>query len=704
MDGESLRQMEKCLNEKMSDYIRIRGGIGGSGSTDASTTIIIPPEESSTSYSRLCDEDNTPVVDAEFYNSVVIDYYSIILGWCEVAESICQAQWTLNSTVQGFATSDVTTTSTAKLAKDELAVEDTSSLTEEAADTKEEEDLLSKYEDAMCRAMRHLDSLEGLYRTNGSSSNSSIDPSTRMIEKEVLIPSQEESERGMKVVDDFASFMGKIFFGPKPDLSITVNNDDKSASTKQKDVNPGLLDSDGQPRINSKARNRDVQLITSLYEHIILAHHSSHCFGGKVQRKSTQKSNQLLKKWIPLYCCSSSSKPSSEISSISKTANHPRNDMKTLHETIHPGNEYEDLGARNIFHTVIRQNAELTSSIEGVKRAEYWLSSMHSLAQAGCSNCAPDVDTYNLVLLGYCNLCKTVLPSNRSNNSIGDKSAMARRRQFIIEAVERVLLQLVECNEASCNANITSLNLALSALAKAGRHSPKSICQKTSSLLLKLMGEEQYRNLVKIESHDAFINESSIEFMDDLIVGSSNSNRITSGTSSKLHLEPNLDTYHWLVDIYSTSSDVENTMRSLSLLRKMIRIRNKESQTASASFAPSTGTHCKVLRALLSKVDDLSVGSIAKIAKEMTQSLDSMVLHGSSFPNQIVYLSLLELWQKSRAPEAGQYAEEILSRMEISGMYQNDLKISSGPYFIALSCWLTSAMAGRSDAAERAYR
>ena len=218
------------------------------------------------------------------------------------------------------------------------------------------------------------------------------------------------------------------------------------------------------------------------------------------------------------------------------------------------------------------------------------------------------------------------------------------------------------------------------------------------------MGEEKYRKLVQIESHDDIINESSIEFMDDLNLGSSDSHWITSDAVSKLHLEPNLDTYHWLVDIYSTSSEIENTMRSLSLLRKMIQIRNKELQTASASFAPSTGTHSKVLRALLSKVDDLSDSAIAKIAREMTQSLDSMVLHGSSFPNHIVYFSLLQLWQKSRSPEAGQCAEEILSRMEISGMYQNDLKIVSGPYFIALSCWLTSAMAGRSDAAERAYR
>jgi hypothetical protein len=696
MDVESLRQLENSLNEKMSEYIRIHGGSGSGSGSECESTATVAAASATTSATTV----NTPVVvipmDKEFYHSVVMEYHAIILGWCEVAESICLAQQEQRRIV--------------------LNAKVSSSFTEEGTDGEDEEDdekaveevdLLSRYEDAMCRAMRHLDSLESLYRTNGSGGGGNIiDPSKRMMEREMTagegLPGREaEGPRGMTVMDDIAS-MGNIFFGPKRDTAITVTGDSSSISKQQQ------LDSD--------KKNSDVHLITSLYEHILLAHHSSSfCFGGKVQRKSTNKSNQLLKKWITLYCCSSSS-PSSlplEITSKSTTNllpdtvdNHPRNHMQKSHGTIHSDEDEDKLGARNIFHTVLRQNIDLSNTIEGVKQAEYWLSSMHSLSQVGYSNCAPDVDAYNLVLLGYCNLCKTILSSNRSNNSnVDDKRAIARRRQFIVEGVERVLLQLAECKDESCRVNITSLNLALNAIAKAGRHSPDSNCQTTNSLLLKLLGEEKYLRLVQIESHDEFNSNPPKECVGDPKLGLSDSTSTGSDAPTPiLNLEPNLDTYHWLVDIYSNSTDITNTMRSLSLLRKMIQIRNRESQTSSASFAPSTGTHCKVLRALLARVDDLSEYSIANIAKEMTQNLDSMVLYGSSLPNHVVYLYLLQLWQKSRSPEAGQYAEEILSRMEISEMYQNDLKISSGPYFIALSCWLTSAIAGRSDAAERAYR
>lgn len=645
--------MENSLNEKMSEYIKNRGLVGCGTTTGAPTTT----SEDSSSVQLF--QDNTIVMDVDFHNSLVTDYHQIILGWCEVAESICATQRILNST---------TTPPPSKAATATTKVADEDAITVEAKDAGEEVDLLPKYEDAMCRAMRHLDSLEGLYRTNGS-----VDPSPRM-EKEKAeggLLNRDKEERGMTVIDDIASFIGNIFSNPKRETAApaaTAMNSDENSTTK--------------------SRIRDVHLITSLYEQILLAYHSSSCFRVDVQRKSIQKSHQLVKKWIPLYCCASPS------SSESTSSHH--------HEMKHSDKEADELGARNIFHTVIRLNVDLSSNEGALKSAEYWLSIMHSLAQAGYPNCAPDAESYNLVLLGYCNWCKKVT-SSRARRAT-DRRQLFRRSQFIVEGVERVLLQLAECKEESCSVNITSLNLALNALAKAGRHSPESNCQKTNNLLMKLLGEEKFRALVKIDRHDEFINEPSNEFADDLNLDSSDSLKFTCDVVPKLNLEPNLDTYHWLVDVYSNSTDIRNTLRSLSLLRKMVQIRNKESQTASASFAPSVNTHCTVLRALLAKVDELSDNSVAEIAKEMTQFLDSMVLYETSFPVFDFYLCLLRLWQKSSSPDAGQYAEEIISRMEISGLYRSDLKVPSSPYFIALSCWLTSAVAGRSDAAERAYR
>lgn len=443
-----------------------------------------------------------------------------------------------------------------------------------------------------------------------------------------------------------------------------------------------------------------------------------------MQRQSTNKSNQLLKKWITLYCCSPSS-------SLDLTGQHNSSikqncSTKDIYNRQFQSGE-ASLLMKKIFHTVIRQNVDM-SSVNGVKQAEYWLSNMYSLANAGCSNCAPDVDAHNLVLLGYCNLCK-FFTSQRSNNvSRGDfndeKDFVAQRGRLIVEGVERLVFQLANnSDEEGCRLNILSLNLSLNALAKIGRFFPDVICRKTNSLLFLLMGEEKFRNLVRVEN-DKFDIDTSDELLNSLEAVNEDAFTVESqkGRVSKgLNLEPNLDTYHWLVDIYSSGTDITHTMRSLSMLRKMNRIREKqdidawtssdrEPQNASASFAPSTGTHCKVLCSLLAMFDNwgdsgtIIKSSRADVAKEMTQFLDSMVLYRSSFPSPIIYLYLLRLWQKSCSPEAGQYAEEILSRMEVTGIYQNEWKVFSGAYLIALDCWLTSASAGRSGAAERAFR
>ena len=137
-------------------------------------------------------------------------------------------------------------------------------------------------------------------------------------------------------------------------------------------------------------------------------------------------------------------------------------------------------------------------------------------------------------------------------------------------------------------------------------------------------------------------------------------------------------------------------------------------------YAPSTRTYNNVLRALQKVYTDASNArsksdrneakhddrdfSLVETAKEATKFIDSMLRYESSYPSRTTFLILLQLWMNTGSPEAGDYAEEILSRMEIMSVCHDDIKLSSNAYLLALNCWLTAAEAGRSGAAERAFR
>ena len=268
------------------------------------------------------------------------------------------------------------------------------------------------------------------------------------------------------------------------------------------------------------------------------------------------------------------------------------------------------------------------------------------------------------------------------------------KRRFVVNGAERMLHVLAEQMEPK----VMSLNLALNAIAKGGAGFPDdSICSMTNKLIFKLLGEEEYRNLNEPHAAPPDFDEYDL-------------NNVTRPIAS--NLRPNLDTYHWLVDIYSTSNNIVYTKRASAILNKMIRIRAEQDSAyltgdGRSSFAPSTGTHNKVLHALTTEMEAaIFVDAKARenTAREATKLLDSMILHGSSMPSPITYLLLMRLWQNTQSSEAGEYAEEILSRMEILGMYQNDMRVLSNAYFQVIDCWYTAARAGRSSAADRAFR
>ena len=348
----------------------------------------------------------------------------------------------------------------------------------------------------------------------------------------------------------------------------------------------------------------------------------------------------------------------------------------------------------------------MEAAVAGVQRAEEWLARMRYL------DCGPDVDTYNLLLLGYCNLCKLFHHRANLSNDVDDAAHRedgTRIRRRVVEGVRKIMSELNERKEGP-RPNILSLNLALTSIAKMGNDSI------ANRILFHTLGERAFLHFLGAEH-----NEHRTEAMpptSDRTAISDMEHEEDPAKHANDALRPNLDTYHWVIHIYSASGNPTRLQQSFALLRKMIELRSKEdpshwvyrngSQHAAASFSPSIGTHNNVLRAIVGNIHSLSGHGYdvhrAVTAKDTTALLDSMPRYVSSFPTPITFLFLMQIWHKSRSPHAGDHAEKILTRMEVAGTYLNGLQPNSKAYVLALQCWLTSAKAGRSGAAECAFR
>ena len=339
---------------------------------------------------------------------------------------------------------------------------------------------------------------------------------------------------------------------------------------------------------------------------------------------------------------------------------------------------------------------------------------METLEQEGHVRCAPDIHAYNLVLLSYCNLCKSASGSSvkpqasnkpRSSGSSFDEareSSLSRGvRQYVMHNTEKILDELT--NRDGIDMNVLSLNLALQIMAKAGMHQ-QDLCQKTDRLLQQVLGEDSFHQIVDNET----------PFLVENIVSSP--------------LQPDLDTYHWIINIYSRSGNLFYIKNAMVLLDKMTRLRVAIESSEDGDYnltTPSTGTFNSVLRALqfkvneLWKLSDLSEEKLSSlsdqsqnelkeyspldIAKSVSKMVDSMVQFDSSLPSRVTFLYMLQIWSKTRCQEAGDRAEELMSRIELINSY-NSLTPFSNAYKIVLQCWLTSAYAGRPGAVDRANR
>lgn len=620
---------------------------------------------STSDYSDVSDNVNAAdlLATEDLYKEIASDLHKLIMGFADIAETACNAQ----------------------IAQDRDRNDD-----EEAAESDSSAAMLSHYLDSIVKAERYLEALETLYRNRIDA----ISKAKATLERQKLA----EEENDTKVLGKISSFLGDVFL---------LNNDKKDRafddSWKRADgkmVPPSI--SNSQKHVEVTLDNIEDLIVshqnveftpkTTIYvEQLILANQMAYCFGMGEKTKAVQRSNRLLNRWISINCFTQA--------------------KETLGDTALPSSTTKDSAeessiVRELFHTVMRQNADLWN-IEGVKQAEEWITQMHSLQQSGWRHCAPDVDAYNIVLLGLCNLCKPLSPKHGGNENRISKREERSRRKFILEGAERLLTQLTELHDDGVHPNILSLNLSLNAIAKAGRDGDSNMCKIANHFLMKATGEETYRSVVGINSEQSDDDES----IDDTV------EEPDLQGATKSFVKPNMDTYHWLVDIYSSSGDAMYIKLGMALLKKMIEHRLEEQSTrlysegSTASFAPSTGTYNNILRALAKQDIDITSatdkGSTLmrfEVAKEATTFLDSMIRYETSYPTRVTFIFLLQLWRKTGSTKAGEYADEILSRMETVSMYQRDLKPFSNGYLLALECWHTAALAGYVGAAERAFK
>ncbi|KAL7494538.1 hypothetical protein ACHAWT_003405 [Skeletonema menzelii] len=599
----------------------------------------------------------------DLYKDIASDLHKLIMGFTDIAETACNAQ-----IAQSRDRND----------EEEVTESDTSAA------------MLSHYLDSIMKAERYLEALETLYRNRIGA----ISKAKATLERQKLVNEQNDT----KVLGKLSSFLGDVFLLNNSSKHSAFDESWKRADGKM--VPPSINNSQKHVEVtldnidNVVVSHQNVEFTpkTTLYvEQLILANQLAYCFGMDEKTKSVQRSNRLLNRWISVNCLTQAQETSRDTAIPSSTGKDDTEESSVV---------------RELFHNVMRQNSDLWS-IEGVKQAEEWITQMHSLQQSGWIHCAPDVDAYNIVLLGLCNLCKPLSPKHPDNENRISKREERSRRKFILERAEALLTQLTELHDDGIHPNILSLNLSLNALAKAGKDGDPTLCKTTNRVLLKTIGEEHYRSIVDI---------NCAQPCDDEPIGDTAGEPDVQGTT-KSFVKPNMDTYHWLVDIYSRSGDTMYIKLGTTLLKKMIEHRLEEQsghrfrEGSTSSFAPSTGTYNNILRALAKKDIDISfpkdkssIEMRSEVAKEATAFLDSMIRYETSYPTRVTFIFLLQLWRKTGSTEAGEYADEILSRMETVSTYQRDLKPFSNGYLLALECWYTAATAGYVGAAERAFK
>ena len=302
----------------------------------------------------------------------------------------------------------------------------------------------------------------------------------------------------------------------------------------------------------------------------------------------------------------------------------------------------------------------------------------------------------------------------------------SRKKKDVRQAANKAEKLLDQMIKAGVEPNVITFNLLLDTLARGGHGVIPNLCNRADAVVERMVGKNNFLRLVGDNPLKQHYNEE---------VGS-------------FRVEPDLYTKHLLLRVYAEEGGSKRyLMRARRLLLSMEQsrsemessgrssINNKRRGTGGREWSeedfkslPNRDSYNAVLRSMVysggePNVQDSILSSRGsqeahESARYGTRLLGDMARHESSQPSKFSFNYVLRLWAKSGAEEAGDRAEELLSKMEVRAVVSTTSKkadsVGLSPaelprpdalsYQNAIACWGVSAANSYPGAASRAMR
>ena len=237
-----------------------------------------------------------------------------------------------------------------------------------------------------------------------------------------------------------------------------------------------------------------------------------------------------------------------------------------------------------------------------------------------------------------------------------------------------------------------SFAIALQALSNAGARAVPERCERAENLIIKCLGKRAFSRLYTPDVEE------------------------TTGVNMLSRADMHL--LQPLVAIYASQKDPKRLQQARQILRSMEiqhQLRHKGAKRGnqgrrkegydpvdSADELPSLETYQSMLVGIRNYTfTEAETPELLELAKYASGLLDNMAAI-SVTPDEDTFDRLLKIWVRVMSIDSGEYAEEILSYMQLREMYDPDCHVSAETYQQVLRCWKLSATELHPQAAERA--
>jgi len=244
-----------------------------------------------------------------------------------------------------------------------------------------------------------------------------------------------------------------------------------------------------------------------------------------------------------------------------------------------------------------------------------------------------------------------------------------------------------------------SFTLVLQTLSNPGMTALPDMCNRAEGIMELWMGKEGFQGF-----QERLDNTKSNMDLSDIL---------------EINEIPALNVFHHLILLYVSSNLPDKLKRAKRLLQYM---ETQQDRVSVNNIFPNTWTYNAILLAMLRQTRQITTFSKGNRDKNRFSSrhqrnssagnavyamklLDSMVEHPGSRPDRETFRMLLKLWARTKSPQCGVRAEEILTRMEIySACSSSAWAIDRSSYQSAMLCMTEAAERGAIGSAKRAMR